>query len=288
MGRRMSVRRGARHALLVVAAGSVGFAVGDVLTQPVAIAATSRSASSDNDFEWNYKLKPGQTLKIQGVNGDIQARPSDDGEAHVHARKHGRRSDPATVRIEVNTSDDGVAVCAIYPSRRGQENTCDLDQTHQHNDNNDVVVEFDVEVPRGVTFKPQTVNGTIEANDLDGPVQAGTVNGNVTISSSDWVTAGTVNGSIQAVIGDRHWSDPLTFGTVNGSITLQLPRGADCDLDLGTLNGNVETDFPITVSGRMNRHHLRGTLGEGGGKLKAETVNGSIRLIETRSQDRER
>src|SRR5438105_14971733 len=146
-----SFRRSARRALLVVAAGSVGFAVGDVLTQPLAIAATSKSAS-DADFEWSWKLRPGQVLKIQGVNGHIDAEPSRDGAAHVRAHKHARRSDPASVRIEVNTSEQGVVVCALYPSRHG-ESTCDLQGTHQHNDNNDVVVDFDVEVPRGVTFE---------------------------------------------------------------------------------------------------------------------------------------
>ena len=53
------------------------------------------------------------------------------------------------MRIEVNTSDEGVVVCAIYPSRHG-ENTCDFEGSHQHNDNNDVVVDFEIAVPRGV------------------------------------------------------------------------------------------------------------------------------------------
>src|SRR5262249_19230399 len=150
MGRRSWFLRAAGRALLAVAAGSVGFAVGDVLTQPVAIAATSRSVSdSSDDFSWSWRLKPGQRLKVQGINGNIHAEASRDGEAHVRAHKHARRSDPASVRIEVNTTDEGVVVCAIYPSRHG-ENTCDFEGSHQHNDNNDVVVDFDVEVPRGV------------------------------------------------------------------------------------------------------------------------------------------
>ena len=251
MGRRSFILRGARHALLAVAAGSVGFAVGDVLTQPVAIAATSRSVSDSrlDDFNWSWRLKPGQTLKVQGLNGGIRAVSSDDGEAHVRAHKHARHSDPASVRIEVNTSDEGVTVCAIYPSRRGGETSCDLEGTHQHNDNNDVVVDFEVQVPRGVRFEPRTVNGGIEASNLDGPVEAGTVNGSVVVSSRSWVSAATVNGSVRAQMGERRWTEPIEFGTVNGSITLELPPGAGCELEASTLNGEVETDFPVTVSG---------------------------------------
>jgi hypothetical protein len=282
MGRRAGFRHGAWRALLAVAAGSVGFAVGDVLTQPVAIAATSRSVTgARDDFSWSWRLKPGQLLKIQGINGDIHAGLSRDGEAHVRAHKHARRSDPASVRIEVNTSDEGVVVCALYPSRHG-ENTCDFEGSHQHNDNNDVVVDFEVEVPRGVRFTPRTVNGGIEAEDLDGPVDAGTVNGSVVVGTRSWASAGTVNGSVRASLGERHWTEPLKFGTVNGSITVELPAGAGCELEATTLNGEVETDFPITVSGRMGHRRLHGTLGDGGGRLEAETVNGSIHLLERR------
>src|SRR5207248_2739317 len=102
----------------------------------------------------------------------------------------------------VNTSEQGVVVCALYPSRHG-ESTCDLEGTHQHNDNNDVVVDFDVEVPRGVTFEPHTVNGDIDAQDLEGPVRAATVNGNVEVGTrgdgGGRLQATTVNGSIRLI-----------------------------------------------------------------------------------------
>jgi hypothetical protein len=46
------------------------------------------------------------------------------------------------------------------------------------------------------------------------------------------------------------------------------------------VNGRVETDFPIKVSGKMSPRHLRGTIGTGGPTLKLVTVNGSITLHE--------
>jgi hypothetical protein len=45
------------------------------------------------------------------------------------------------------------------------------------------------------------------------------------------------------------------------------------------VNGSVESDFPITVRGRMNPRSLRGRIGEGGRDLDLTTVNGSIRLL---------
>lgn len=267
----------------VVAAGSVGFAVGDVLTAPVAVAATSRETHTQEtaDFQWSWHLKTGQTLTIKGINGEIHAVPARGTDAHVTARKHAKRSDPAEVRIEVNTSAEGVTVCAIYPTSHGEAGSCD-DADHQQIRNNDVVVDFEAEVPAGVTLRAQTVNGGIETDRLDGPVEAHTVNGGIAVASRGWTEATTVNGSVHATLGARHWRDDLDFTTVNGTVTVDMPRDAGCEVDASTVNGEVETDMTMSVSGRISHRHLHGTIGDGGGHLHASTVNGSIRLLEAR------
>jgi DUF4097 and DUF4098 domain-containing protein YvlB len=50
------------------------------------------------------------------------------------------------------------------------------------------------------------------------------------------------------------------------------------DVKAETVNGTIETDFALTVSGRLSRRHLSGTIGGGGRSLEMETVNGSIHL----------
>jgi hypothetical protein len=44
------------------------------------------------------------------------------------------------------------------------------------------------------------------------------------------------------------------------------------------VNGDLVTDFPLTVTGRFGPRHLNGTIGSGGRALALETVNGTIRL----------
>ena len=44
------------------------------------------------------------------------------------------------------------------------------------------------------------------------------------------------------------------------------------------MNGGIETDFPLTVTGRVSRRSLNGTIGSGGRQLELSTVNGSIEL----------
>ena len=53
------------------------------------------------DFEWSGQLAAGKTLEVKGVNGNVEAHGVSGRTAEVNAMKKGRKSDPATVRIEV-------------------------------------------------------------------------------------------------------------------------------------------------------------------------------------------
>jgi hypothetical protein len=44
------------------------------------------------------------------------------------------------------------------------------------------------------------------------------------------------------------------------------------------VNGDIQTDFPVTMVGTMNRRKLEGTIGGGGRVLALDTVNGSVSL----------
>jgi hypothetical protein len=45
-----------------------------------------------------------------------------------------------------------------------------------------------------------------------------------------------------------------------------------------TVNGSLQSDFPITMQGRFNPRHLRAKIGEGGPTVRLRTVNGSVEL----------
>src|SRR6266436_9052482 len=147
--------------------------------------ATVASAQAQ-DFNWHGRLAAGKRLEVKGVNGDVRAVLASGAEAVVNARKHARRSDPDEVEIKVVESDEGITICAVYPTppRARQENTCEPgDRWHSNTENNDVTVDFDVQVPAGIEFNGQTVNGEMSAEGLKGDVRASTVNGSVRVSS---------------------------------------------------------------------------------------------------------
>jgi DUF4097 and DUF4098 domain-containing protein YvlB len=268
--------RAALATLGVVALMSVSHAEG---------ASTRTTTSSTNgvrthdSFEWSQKLEVGKTLEIKGINGDIHVMLGAD-KAEVTAEKHAKKSDPDDVTIEVIPTKDGVTICAHYPAPYGKpENECAPGSGgHMNTSNNDVEVEFTVHVSAGVNIAARTVNGSIDADRLRSDGDFTTVNGSIDATTTGIVNATTVNGSVIAEIGRSTWTDPLELETVNGRIELTLPGKVNADVSAETVNGDISTDFPFTVSGKINRHRIHAKIGQGGGDLKLTTVNGDIDL----------
>ena len=242
--------------------------------------ARSGQAREVADFVWHGAVGTGQTVEVKGVNGDIIAERSANGEIEVRAEKRARRSDPEAVRIEVVEHAGGVTVCAVYPSSRERENTCEPGSGGRNSTrNNDVRVTFFVSVPEDVGFLGKTVNGDVRVHDLASEVGARSVNGDIEISTTGFAEASTVNGSIHAAMERYNVASGLSFATVNGSISLDLPDDVDADVDAGWVNGRLETDLPLELIGRVSRRSAGGVLGDGGPELNLRTVNGSIHVF---------
>ena len=248
-----------------------------VLVAAAAAVVPLTARAQGNQWSWHGRIAAGKTVEIRGVNGRVSAEPASGSEVLVTATKrehdHGDADD---VKIETVEHDGSITICAVYP---GSSNRCGPDDDyHMNTRNNDVEVEFRVQLPAGVAFDGNTVNGDVEATGLAGKVEANTVNGSARLETSGGdASAHTVNGSVTATLHGAG-TGPLRFETVNGSVTLSVPKELGADLEAGTVNGSIETDFPITVTGRINRRHLDGRIGQGGRRLHIETVNGSIRL----------
>ena len=228
-------------------------------------------------FSWKQKLAPEQVIEIRGVSGDIRAEGYNGNEVQVTADKSGRDADE--VRIVVVPSEQGVTICALYPSRdRDRENTCEPGGGHMNTRDTRARVDFRVKVPQNIRFIGSTVNGSVEATGLGRWAKVGSVNGSLRVETAAWAEASTVNGSINARFGRADWPGRLHLSTVNGRIELEIAGELNADVDTSSVNGSVETDFPITIQGRMRRGSLRGTIGKGGRELELNTVNGDMEI----------
>lgn len=256
-------------------------------TTPILLGALALAASagaqerrSDRAFTWEGTVPEGRWLYVRNLNGPIRVERASGSKVEVVGTKRWRRGDPDDVRIEAKKSGDDVIICAIW-----HENTrCDEDgyrtrnNGRRDNDRNDTSVEFVVQLPAGVRLVASSVNGGLDIRGATAEVEATTVNGGIDATSSGGpVKASTVNGSINVRMNELGRSD-LDFRTVNGSIEVWVPDGLDADVDMRTVNGRVNSDFPMTLSGRINPRHLRAQIGRGGRRISFSTINGSVEL----------
>jgi DUF4097 and DUF4098 domain-containing protein YvlB len=146
--------------------------------------------------------------------------------------------------------------------------------------------EVNVVAPRGARLEIRTVNGGIEVTGTTGAYVVMTVNGG--IKMTDVAGAGevsTVNGTVVATY-QQNPSAETKFRTVNGKLDLYFQPSLSADFHVKTVNGKAYTDFDMASIGGettkgMKVIHRRGTsgslrAGNGGPKISAETVNGSI------------
>lgn len=131
----------------------------------------------------------------------------------------------------------------------------------------------------GAEVRATSGNGRVTVEDAKGPVHATSGNGDVEVATATGpVTAHSGNGdvivSMDAVSGDGD----MELSSGNGRVRLTLPANFAADIDASTGRGSIDTDFAITLTGRISRQHLRGTIGGGGRRLHLSSGNGSIEI----------
>lgn len=263
----MRIRLGARFALLLL----VG-AHRDAWSQ----VRVEREA-----FTWAGTIPEGRWISVRNLNGNVEVTRGGD-KVEVIALRRTRRGDPDFVRFEVQKFGPGgqnVLICALW----GENSDCDEDNYRGRTDRrmreNDVVVDFSIRVPKGVKVAARTVNGDVRVDDAAAEVDAESVNGGVIVSTVGGpVNAQTTNGSVRATMGKFDLNSDLRFSSVNGSVVVEFMGEIDANIELTTTNGHFLTDFPVTITGRIDPRHLRATLGKGGPRIRLETVNGNVEL----------
>jgi len=228
------------------------------------------------EFHWKGKLVPENVVEIKDINGNITAEAATGDEVEVTAEKSGPRADE--VKIKMVQRSDGVMFCAILPGMKDNDQCDQNSHWNFTNHNGETKVDFTVRVPENIRFSGQNVNGNVTAKNMGRVVHASSVNGRVRVSTKSWAEVSSVNGDVEAHMGRADWTGTLSVETVNGSIELELPGDISTDVAFKSVNGELKSDFALTVQGSLSGHAVKGRIGNGGRELKIETVNGSVRL----------
>ena len=265
----------------------------------------------DETFTWSRRIPSGGSVTIKNFNGAINITSSSGSDVQIRAEKRvrGERASVSDIAFDVDESSGGVTFCTVW---RG-DSMCDED--HNMRDvrgsvvltvaiprdarlkastgNGELTVEgagAEVEVATGngrVRVGPtqgrvraSTGNGDVEVESARGPVKVSTGNGRVYVATSAGpVTATTGNGDIDVRMQSLRTEDDMTFSSGSGTIRLTLPAEFNGEIDAGTGNGSLSSDFAIQLRGRMDPQHVRGTIGSGGRVIRMRTGNGRLELL---------
>ena len=231
--------------------------------------ALAQRYSESEKSSQSYPLAANGTLRLANVNGAVEIVAWDKNEVLVETEKRAATSeDLARIHIVVDARPDRLIVKTDH-ERTGFFGTSVRGEVLYH-----------LKVPASISLeKISVVNSTVTVQGVRGSVALETVNGSIhaTDLGADAKLA-TVNGSIHAAFATVSATQRITTDSVNGACELTLPAGTGAHIDLSTVNGSTRCDFPLTIEKSSGRT-LRGTIGGGGATVRADTVNGSIRLV---------
>lgn len=264
----------------------------------LAAATLMLSACGDNDgplhtnedaFRYEAPMAAGATAFVRTLRGSIDVTPSPDSVLRVRARLAWRGGVPQPSDIEVTGAavPEGVLICAR--SRSGTCTTSSFSTSSSRrrgglsirrtNRSSDVKVHFTVEVPTGVRLDLIGIDAAITAA-ATAPIRAKTLNGDVTaVTAMGPIYAETMNGSVDARMSSLSGIDSVVVKTMNGDAWLFLPEQVSAQVDVSTVNGAIDTDFPALQNpGTAPRKRVRAALGEGTTPVRVRTMNGTAAI----------
>ena len=215
-----------------------------------------------------FEMSPGAFDRVDaGPNGGIEVMGWGRNEIRVLAKIQGRarHDDIAEALVsKVHLGTDGLVLQAEGPPTERRESWS---------------VSYRVSVPHRYDLDLRTVNGGISIEAVNGQIEFSATNGGVSLVGVGGDVRGrTTNGGLKIRLSGSQWDGVgLDVRTTNGGITIVLPDGFNAELESATTNGSLSVDFPITVSGRIDRR-LRTQLGSGGPLLRAITTNGGVTI----------
>ncbi|MDZ7372458.1 MAG: DUF4097 family beta strand repeat-containing protein [candidate division KSB1 bacterium] len=225
---------------------------------------------------------PGARLEVRNVNGSISVLPWGIDSVEVCAEISVRAKDREEaedflqdVEIEIRQVGRRLVVQARHPSVASGFWDWVFGQRKP-----EASVEFRIRVPKDADLELKTVNGAIEVEAVKGRLSFSTTNGRVEARDvGGEVEASTVNGSVRVEFTEVDPHARMEFKTVNGGIRLYLPENVRADIDASTINGHLETDFPLQVTGKYVGRHIAGSINGGGAFFRLRTVNGGIDIL---------
>jgi DUF4097 and DUF4098 domain-containing protein YvlB len=264
------------------------------------------SESAHGDETLTLVPPEGRHMSIHNANGKTQVIGTDGDSIEIQIHKHARAESTEAaealleeIQVTAEEKNGGLEVEVEAPSGWKRHGSANL-VVHVPRDVEVAVIAANGRVcMEGLrsAVHARSSNGPVTITDVVGDIEVFTSNAKVSCSCtcgrlkarssnskieldehSGSVDASTSNGVIHAVL-KKLGREGIVLATSNGRIMLELPEGADGDVDVRVDNGMIRNSLDIEEGSDDERTgRLKGRLGKGGVPIKLRTSNGTVSL----------
>jgi hypothetical protein len=224
-------------------------------------------AAIAQDLHKNYMIGAGGYVRILNISGDIKITGYAGNTITVNATIDG--PDRQLVTIEDASTSSGVELRVKYPEQK----------------NANASVNFELQVPSMIDYnfdRINTVSGHVEISSVRGRLQLNSVSGGITAKDiTGTVNANSVSGNVEVEIPRLEGTGDMHFNSVSGNVIVVAPAAMGANIEMSTLSGALETNFPIQVQEREfgPGRSARGTVGARATyNLRLNTISGKVSL----------
>jgi len=264
----------------------------------------SAQASPPESFQRSFTLSSGGTLRVDNYKGAIHVTGSDSNQVVVNVAKRfeGNEADRKAwmeeTKIDFRNSSDRVEVEVRYPSDSWSCWFC----WREHGDFV-AEVELEIKVPRHTNIEVESYKPDIKIASLEGDLRIHSYKSPMHIEhTAGAIRIDTYKNEIRlhdvnirgalaiksfkadATIEATSLGESAELETDKGSIVLRVPPNIGLDLDFaGSRRSSFRTDFAVTSQTGWSRE-VRGTINQGGAKLRLRTEKGAVSLEKLSAQ----
>jgi DUF4097 and DUF4098 domain-containing protein YvlB len=224
-------------------------------------------AAMAQDLHKTYTIGSGGFIRIQNVSGDIKI------------------TGYAGTAIVVNATVDGPDRQLLVIEDLSTANGIELHVKYPEHSNTHATASFDVLVPTMIDYnfdRINSVSGHIEVAGVRGRLVLNSVSGGITATGiTGTANANSVSGNVEVEIPRLEGTGDMKFSSVSGNVIVTAPGAMGADIEMSTLSGALETNFPIEVKakGFGPGRSARGTVGPRADyNLHLSTISGKVSL----------
>jgi hypothetical protein len=234
--------------------------------------AAAPSGANERRINESYELADGANVAVYSINGPVTVEAVDGNTAEIRVTSTaGSTGDLNENQITIEHTEKSLTVRGKGNNSWGFWKWLRGGGEARHN----VVLR----VPRNVELTARGTNGKVVIGEMDGSVQVSGINGRVEIGGARGLAeVNGINGGVTLTITELG-KDGAKVNGINGGVELRLGSSVNAELNLNGINGSITVEAPNVEVQEQKRSKLRARVGTGGANIKANGINGGVRIV---------